>query len=336
MISHSPSPTPSIECNALQEKHKEFLSDVTKHHDTLPSNIKNNTTPKLTQNTSKTPNESGRRKKSTPRQIVINNPIDTIEDTTPTAPSSSFAQLPSSSNTSVTSFEQKQTKTKYNQFNKKKYNLKCSLCGNTFDTTYTLARHRKSHSNQNSFKCFICKKCFSSQANKQKHIKVQHANHPDIISCEICKIVFDKIEDLIIHRKHHSKNDFICDFDSCGKVFLKLYNLNRHKRMHCSKTTLTCSFCQKEFQSEKTLASHINKKHKKIPRYICRAYYPNCIKSFYYQSDLNVHISAVHDKNTFYSCGICNKPFFTKYKLKRHMTIHIPKQSKVSVASATH
>ena len=70
MINCYTSPINHIECSAMKEKKKESSSYATKHYDTLPINVKNNTTPILTPNPSRI-SESGRRKKSNPHQGIF-------------------------------------------------------------------------------------------------------------------------------------------------------------------------------------------------------------------------------------------------------------------------
>ena len=327
MINCYTSPINHIECSAMKEKKKESSSYATKHYDTLPINVKNNTTPILTPNPSRI-SESGRRKKSNPHQGIFypslkqrkdienknntsppsnNTPhteacLDNKHDDTIKTTSSSFYspyQFISRSKTSDTSSKQEQTQTEHdkankankvnkaNKDNKQKKLIKCDFCGKFYHNRKSLNKHKIAHTNPDLLQCHICRKSFSSIWAKKRHIE-EHVKSTVSIKCKICEIPCRTKYQLKEHmQSSHTNNIFVCVY--CDDIFLKQCNLNRHKKKHTNTNKFKCD---------------------------------KCVKGYHFSSLLKFHMEQVHDKIINHTCDICKKGFYSKGGFNRHMKIH--------------
>ena len=89
--------------------------------------------------------------------------------------------------------------------------------------------------------------------------------------------------------QHPDKKVFPCE--TCGKLFTRKYNLERHIKEAHTKTKedqIGCSHCE--------------------------------YKTFR-KSDLDRHIESIHNKSNF-ACSMCEKSFNRKDNLKMHMKTH--------------
>lgn len=60
---------------------------------------------------------------------------------------------------------------------------------------------------------------------------------------------------------HTGEKNFICDFEGCGKAFLRRDKLQQHKKIHSTENHYTCPYCSNGFKYKSWLDTHIQKKH---------------------------------------------------------------------------
>ena len=62
--------------------------------------------------------------------------------------------------------------------------------------------------------------------------------------------------------KHHA-----CEI--CGQKFLRVRNMEFHKRMHYGELIFSCELCESSFLTKKRLNEHVNYQHKRDKKYKC-------------------------------------------------------------------
>ena len=110
----------------------------------------------------------------------------------------------------------------------------------------------------------------------------------------------------------------------CGKEFGRAYNMVRHKRLVHNESDdsvkislLKCHLCDKSFDHQSRLRSHMNFRHVKQKPYACNV----CNKKF--SSDFKAkpsnHVCIGPKKEV---CTVCNKAFVCNSALKQHIHTH--------------
>ena len=82
-----------------------------------------------------------------------------------------------------------------------------------------------------------------------------------------------------------------------------------------SKPSLQCSDCGSTFSSQSNLKLHIEAIHEKKKPWLCS----ECGDSFSTQNNLKRHISTVHKGEKPFSCSLCYRSFSGKRHLKKHI-----------------
>ncbi|XP_046975822.1 zinc finger protein 431-like [Vanessa cardui] len=174
---------------------------------------------------------------------------------------------------------------------------------------------------------YICKICDINCKNVKSLRKHVSDIHNTIYKCSICDIKFKKREAYDNHVYKHSicvnptiplSNMTKFDCQMCSKSYRTINDLRLHRNAHTRESTYTCDICKSEYLRKVTLKKHIlchmglNKKH------MCHT----CGHSFNDITNLNKHITTVHDKLKLYKCTLCPKEFSSNKTLKVHTRLH--------------
>ncbi|XP_034410118.1 zinc finger protein 668 [Cyclopterus lumpus] len=169
------------------------------------------------------------------------------------------------------------------RFHKCQLDVVCEMCGRSFSSPKSLARHRKSTCHR-SFKCTDCTKTFPKKNALLKHsfthlgllpytcircrchyrlakLYRKHKCEPERIHCVACLREFVSQEDFQRHKKdtgcwgnQEPKGDEIRCLE-CGQRFDTSEELKKHAGAH--QRVLKCAECGKGFRSALLLMSHM-------------------------------------------------------------------------------
>jgi len=204
--------------------------------------------------------------------------------------------------------------------NKIKKNFACILpsCGWTFDTSYKLERHVKSHTKEKPYSCKLCSKSFPNKYNLNSHVKTHEQ-----ITCNIseeCSETFSSQNEYKKHiRKYHTEVRLTCPKKRCLKVFSNESDLKEHLENH--DYLYLCTQCTKRFKKESLLKLHSATHSSDELKFTCS--FKDCNKSFANQQRLKRH-EFIHENKRQFVCNFqtCNKSFNNEDYLKTHQRTH--------------
>ncbi|XP_014391507.1 PREDICTED: zinc finger protein 416-like [Myotis brandtii] len=104
--------------------------------------------------------------------------------------------------------------------------------------------------------------------------------------------------------------------NKCGKVYRRISNLIRHRRVHTGKKPFECTDCGKAFNQRSYFTRHLRVHSGETP-YECS----DCGKSFRQISTLSRHY-RIHTGEKPFECSDCGKSFRQSSTLIRHKTVH--------------
>ncbi|KAK2883001.1 uncharacterized protein si:zfos-932h1.3 [Channa argus] len=189
----------------------------------------------------------------------------------------------------------------------------CQQCGEGFDSLFARSQHRQMHQVKRQFKCPHCDKTYTRRSDVKRHLSTHTGERP--YQCNQCNKRFSLRFMLMKHlRVHTGERPFQCSH--CPKRFTLVSVLARHERMHTGEKPFLCSQCGKGFLSQGELSKH-NRSHVDDRPYSC----PQCDKRFKSKKSQQEHIIS-HTGARPYPCTYCGKGFTKPYALTRHNLIH--------------
>lgn len=139
-------------------------------------------------------------------------------------------------------------------------------------------------------------------------------NDKGYLKCHICDKKCSIRSMLLIHKDFHvNQEKYRCDI--CGNIY---QNLSKHKAgAHMSPYAISfcCEHCGKALTSDKSLKSHMERKHT-VKDATCDI----CHKPFS-KNTLESHKRVVHESAS-YMCSHCPRMFKSKFSLNRHQDEH--------------
>uniref|UniRef100_A0A8C6U853 Pleiomorphic adenoma gene 1 n=1 Tax=Neogobius melanostomus TaxID=47308 RepID=A0A8C6U853_9GOBI len=204
---------------------------------------------------------------------------------------------------------------------KPKKNFCCQQCQKAFNSLEKLKVHSYSHTGERPYCCSHpdCSKAFVSKYKLLRHMATHspEKNH----KCSYCEKMFHRKDHLKNHMHTHDpyKEAFCCQ--QCGKSYNTKLGYKRHLALHAAHSgDLTCQVCLQTLPSTSLLLEHL-KSHAgkssagaKEKKHRC----DHCERHFYTRKDVRRHM-VVHTGRKDFLCQYCAQRFGRKDHLTRHM-----------------
>ncbi|XP_013164013.1 PREDICTED: zinc finger protein 2-like [Papilio xuthus] len=163
------------------------------------------------------------------------------------------------------------------------------------------------------FRKLFCEPCgmkFSSKEQSDKHKKETHKGESFI--CEICGKVFVHRASHFSHVRSHLPPQYACD--SCDYRTCHKHDLIKHLRIHTGVKLYQCEHCTASYHTSSNLSCHIRRCHAHERRHACHL----CDRTFYDRTKLNRHIDTHNDIKRF-ECDVCHACFTRRCYWKKHL-----------------
>ena len=240
----------------------------------------------------------------------------------------------------------------------------CRLCEKVLNDFSQVKLHLHKHKVNGRFQCLFCNSVIKATNDMAKHMRRFHMLHTEVYTCNICGKTFRRKSEMIIHIKRHKETkSYSCS--QCSRKFAVSYDLTQHIRnVHGEEKPYECDICKTKFRTISFLKSHIGSSHigLKYPCTICAKVfctsharqrhalkhigikknrnrkseiYPAnaqhscklCGMVLSMRSALKLHLVTCHSNEQPFVCSKCDKSFFERKILQRHMrSVHNEEQ----------
>ncbi|KAK0144650.1 Zinc finger protein PLAG1 [Merluccius polli] len=204
---------------------------------------------------------------------------------------------------------------------KAKKNFPCQVCQKAFNSVEKLKVHSYSHTGERPYRCSHpdCTKAFVSKYKLLRHMATHspEKNH----KCSYCEKMFHRKDHLKNHLHTHDpyKEAFACQ--ECGKSYNTKLGFKRHLALHAAHSgDLTCRVCLQPSASTAVLLEHLkthagkSSSSAKEKKHRCE----HCERRFYTRKDVRRHM-VVHTGRKDFLCQYCAQRFGRKDHLTRHV-----------------
>ncbi|KAM3927766.1 zinc finger protein PLAG1 isoform 1-T1 [Leptodactylus fuscus] len=204
---------------------------------------------------------------------------------------------------------------------KPRKNFPCQLCDKAFNSVEKLKVHSYTHTGERPYKCTQqdCTKAFVSKYKLLRHMATHSPEKTH--KCNYCEKMFHRKDHLKNHLHTHDPNKEAFKCEECGKNYNTKLGFKRHLALHAATSgDLTCKVCLQTFESTVVLLEHL-KTHAgksssgvKEKKHQCE----HCDRRFYTRKDVRRHM-VVHTGRKDFLCQYCAQRFGRKDHLTRHM-----------------
>ncbi|XP_056155775.1 zinc finger protein PLAG1 [Lampris incognitus] len=142
--------------------------------------------------------------------------------------------------------------------------------------------------------------------------------------CQVCQKAFNSVEKLKVHSYSHTgERPYRCSHPDCTKAFVSKYKLLRHMATHSPEKSHKCSYCEKMFHRKDHLKNHLHTHDPYKEAFACQ----ECGKSYNTKLGFKRHL-ALHAANSGdLTCQVCLQPFASTEVLLEHLKTHAGKSS---------
>lgn len=217
----------------------------------------------------------------------------------------------------------------------------CSICGKVFPSKSQMMVHRRTHKvMQIRYTCEVCKKIIVGKPRFDTHMRT-HEKSEKRHQCSKCPRSFGSQSGLDMHLKIHEQRPdwvpgdpaikrprkepsekYICDFETCGKIFFAHANYLIHRVQH--ELSLSCEVCNEAFTSVKRIRTHLTTTHETEEKlHFCL----HCEKAYTQAQTYNFHRRIAHSSKMKLFCDddLCTETFDTTQQLRDHLIqTHVP------------
>lgn len=169
-----------------------------------------------------------------------------------------------------------------------------------------------------NLKCHLCKfKCCHCLSCRHMATHSPQKTH----QCSFCEKMFHRKDHLKNHLQTHDPNKEAFKCEECGKHYNTKLGYKRHMAMHSATAgDLTCKVCLQGYESTPALLEHLKSHSGKSSGGTKEKKHPcdHCDRCFYTRKDVRRHM-VVHTGRKDFLCQYCAQRFGRKDHLTRHV-----------------
>ncbi|KAJ8397598.1 hypothetical protein AAFF_G00435970 [Aldrovandia affinis] len=184
-----------------------------------------------------------------------------------------------------------------------------------------LRLHAYCHTGEKPFRCSQphCIKAFVSKYKLFRHMATHSPQKTH--QCSFCEKMFHRKDHLKNHLQTHDPNKEAFKCEECGKNYNTKLGYKRHVAMHAATSgDLTCKVCLQSYESTPVLLEHLKSHSGKSSGGAKEKKHPcdHCDRRFYTRKDVRRHM-VVHTGRKDFLCQYCAQRFGRKDHLTRHV-----------------